>query len=254
MRASRPPSRSNLEFVPGSFPQDDRPGGSLSLFQPSPTQLDISSPPRLHLQQIHLEDPSDGSTTIDGDSSEYTLAPNHQSSMYADLHNSTPSPSPSPRPQLVPKSPRHATRNLSVASASASTRTPDNIPVVDNPDIGSASSPVLATEMHRTPGSREENSENRHESNRPRREDDTYSVRQETLPPAPIYNLGLQNGLGAVKEELARLANTMRLSGLVNNSTTSFSKLQEETRQLSNFKYPETRTVGFIGQSGTGVL
>ncbi|KAJ5610470.1 hypothetical protein N7510_007189 [Penicillium lagena] len=248
MGASRSASRSNFEFSPGSLPQNNRPDGSLSLFQPSPTGSNTSPQQGLHLQHLHLEDPSDGSTTIDEVSSNYTLAPTHQSSMYADLHNSTPSPS--ARAKLVPKSPRREVRSLFVASAS--TRTPDKLSVVNNQDIGSVSSALPGTEIPRMPESRTENSENEDESNMPQLDEDTYSVRQESLPPAPVYNLGLQNGLGAVKKALAGLANTMCLSELVNDSTTSFYKLQEEIRQLSDFKYPETRTVGFIGDSGAG--
>lgn len=85
-------------------------------------------------------------------------------------------------------------------------------------------------------------------------EADTYNFRQEPLPPAPVYNYRLQDGLKDVKNQLGDLANTMCLSGLVRDSNTSLHTLYEETKKASEFKCPETRTVGFIGDSGVGTL
>lgn len=77
---------------------------------------------------------------------------------------------------------------------------------------------------------------------------------QEPLPSAPIYNSQLQEGLSEVKSLLAEIAHTMRLSGLTGDPKTSLHKLYVETKKASRFRYPETRTVGFIGDSGVGVL
>jgi hypothetical protein len=78
-------------------------------------------------------------------------------------------------------------------------------------------------------------------------------IRNETLPPAPIYNSRLQDGLKAVKHHLAGLANTMHLSELTQDQSTSLHTLWKRTEKMSKFEYPETRTVGFIGDSGVGM-
>ncbi|KAJ5421592.1 hypothetical protein N7491_010037 [Penicillium cf. griseofulvum] len=77
-------------------------------------------------------------------------------------------------------------------------------------------------------------------------------IRDETLPPAPIYNSRLQDGLKAVKGHLASLASAMRLSELTQDQSTSLHTLYKGTEKMSRFQYPVTRTVGFIGDSGVG--
>ncbi|KAJ6150057.1 hypothetical protein N7471_001256 [Penicillium samsonianum] len=77
-------------------------------------------------------------------------------------------------------------------------------------------------------------------------------IRDETLPPAPIYNNRLQDGLKAVKGHLASLASAMRLSELTQDQSTSLYTLYKRTEKMSRFQYPVTRTVGFIGDSGVG--
>ncbi|KAF4771133.1 hypothetical protein HAV15_012667 [Penicillium sp. str.  len=85
-------------------------------------------------------------------------------------------------------------------------------------------------------------------------ENETISndIRDETLPPAPIYNNRLQDGLKAVKGHLASLASAMRLSELTQDQSTSLYTLYKHTEKMSRFQYPVTRTVGFIGDSGVG--
>ena len=78
-------------------------------------------------------------------------------------------------------------------------------------------------------------------------------IRDETLPPAPIYNNKLQDGLKAVKGHLASLASAMRLSELTQDQSTSLYTLYKRTEKMSSFQYPITRTVGFIGDSGVGM-
>lgn len=83
--------------------------------------------------------------------------------------------------------------------------------------------------------------------------DDQTDAHDEPLPSAPIYNRQLQDGLSEVKSLLAEIANTMRLSGLSDDPNTSLHELYDETKKASKFRYPETRTVGLIGDSGVGV-
>ncbi|PLN80725.1 hypothetical protein BDW42DRAFT_170368 [Aspergillus taichungensis] len=83
-------------------------------------------------------------------------------------------------------------------------------------------------------------------------DDQTDAPHHEPLSSAPIYNSQLQNGLGEVKNLLGEIANTMCLSGLTDDPNTSLHKLHNETKKASEFRYPETRTVGLIGDSGVG--
>ncbi|KAJ5263281.1 hypothetical protein N7478_010886 [Penicillium angulare] len=84
------------------------------------------------------------------------------------------------------------------------------------------------------------------------REEDSYSVRQESLPKAPIYDQSLQRGLAEVKDSLSNIASIMGESDLAHDSKSHFNTLYRETKDLSTFRYPETRIVGFIGDSGVG--
>ncbi|KAJ5827497.1 hypothetical protein N7447_004260 [Penicillium robsamsonii] len=77
-------------------------------------------------------------------------------------------------------------------------------------------------------------------------------IREEPLPTAPVYNRRLQTGLKEVKGELASLADMMGLSELNQDRSTDLHSLFERTKKMSMFQYPETRTVGFIGDSGVG--
>lgn len=78
------------------------------------------------------------------------------------------------------------------------------------------------------------------------------NIRDENLPRAPIFDNRLQDGLKEVKRHLASLANTMHLSELTQDQSTSIYTLYKQTEKMSKFAYPETRIVGFIGDSGVG--
>jgi hypothetical protein len=82
----------------------------------------------------------------------------------------------------------------------------------------------------------------------------TTGIREEPLPGAPVYNRRLQDGLKEVKRELAVLAETMGLSELNQNHFSDLHALYEQTKRMSMFEYPDTRTVGFIGDSGVGMV
>ncbi|PWY94991.1 hypothetical protein BO94DRAFT_456160 [Aspergillus sclerotioniger CBS 115572] len=85
-------------------------------------------------------------------------------------------------------------------------------------------------------------------------EDDeaTFNIRQEALPPAPIYDIRLQNVLRQVRGELTSLTQVMSRNVLVQVPDSALSKLYAQTLEASKFAYPATRTVGFIGDSGAG--
>ncbi|KAJ5560360.1 hypothetical protein N7513_002759 [Penicillium frequentans] len=84
-------------------------------------------------------------------------------------------------------------------------------------------------------------------------EDDHSSVYEDVpLPKVPVYDPGLQRGLGDVRKQLSRLADIMQLSDLMIDQGSILKELRPEAEDLSKFKYPESRTVGFIGTSGEG--
>ncbi|KAL4912376.1 hypothetical protein BDW62DRAFT_215060 [Aspergillus aurantiobrunneus] len=80
----------------------------------------------------------------------------------------------------------------------------------------------------------------------------TYSVWEEDLPAAPIYDVSLQNSLRAVRSHLADLVVSMESSQMVLDETTDINDLHKRVKIASRFEYPETRIVGFIGDSGAG--
>jgi hypothetical protein len=65
------------------------------------------------------------------------------------------------------------------------------------------------------------------------------------LPPAPIYNNRLQDGLKAVKGHLGSLASAMRRFGIDTRSTRQACTLCISVlEKMSRFQYPVTRTCG----------
>ncbi|KAL4873605.1 hypothetical protein BDV12DRAFT_192586 [Aspergillus spectabilis] len=83
-------------------------------------------------------------------------------------------------------------------------------------------------------------------------DDFTYSVREEELPHALIYDVRLQSSLRDVRDHLANLRISMKTPGMVHAETTDISDLYKQVEATSKFEYPETRIVGCIGDSGVG--
>lgn len=81
-----------------------------------------------------------------------------------------------------------------------------------------------------------------------------YNVQDEELPQERIYNNQLQNALKGVRAQLMQLTDTMRGSELVQNNehTSDLFALYQEAEGLSGFEFPESRVVGFIGDTGVG--
>jgi hypothetical protein len=90
--------------------------------------------------------------------------------------------------------------------------------------------------------------------NDPDSDDYLYNIRQEELPQVPIYDIRLQNALRNVTGQLADLAQVMNRRELAQDPTTAFHELYKQTLEASEFAYPASRTVGFIGDSGMGKL
>ncbi|KAE8140646.1 hypothetical protein BDV38DRAFT_240075 [Aspergillus pseudotamarii] len=79
-----------------------------------------------------------------------------------------------------------------------------------------------------------------------------YNVRCERLPHAPIYNAGLQEILRDIKSQLSVLQNDIDRCPLSRDRDSDLFQLREKVRMLNELDCPETRTVGFIGNSGVG--
>lgn len=79
-----------------------------------------------------------------------------------------------------------------------------------------------------------------------------YSVQQEPLPQAPIYDNDLQKALKMVRGHLSSIEKDMEQSSLIKDHGSDFFQQYEQVRMLNRLHCPETRTVGFIGNSGVG--
>jgi hypothetical protein len=74
----------------------------------------------------------------------------------------------------------------------------------------------------------------------------------EEIPGHAIDDPRLQRGLSALKKSLYHLADTMARSKLAKDPSTKLHNYHKTVQGLSNFRYPETRTVGLIGNTGVG--
>ncbi|KAF2801711.1 uncharacterized protein BDZ99DRAFT_528183 [Mytilinidion resinicola] len=79
-----------------------------------------------------------------------------------------------------------------------------------------------------------------------------YNLRTESLPDVPIYDTRLQNALRDTKEQLRELHEAMEFGPGILNQAPNLSILAQQTNQLADFAYPETRTIGLVGDSGVG--
>ncbi|KAL4805559.1 hypothetical protein BDV18DRAFT_161210 [Aspergillus unguis] len=160
-------------------------------------------------------------------------------STYRDLYNATPSPQPE-YPIAVDQ--QSAAGIDSLQSPSWGSATPQTHELaIRSIEAASAESEEDTAEDAESESSDEESDD-----------DNTYSVREEELPREPIYDARLQNSLREVRSHLAALATSMRRSELVRDEATDIQGLYGRVEAMSRFEYPETRTVGFIGDSGVG--
>ncbi|KAJ5595499.1 uncharacterized protein N7459_001707 [Penicillium hispanicum] len=83
-------------------------------------------------------------------------------------------------------------------------------------------------------------------------DDDSESNEVVALTLPPIKDPRLQRALAELDKKLHILTTTMRHSDLSSDPNTALHRMLEKNRELSGFKYPETRSVGFIGDSGVG--
>ncbi|BDD63570.1 hypothetical protein MAP00_008444 [Monascus purpureus] len=149
------------------------------------------------------------------------LSPGQSTSTYADLYNATPEPT------------THRGTTFDTADSLAGHLR--NLPLdsdVDNDEI----------------------SDTRSDEEADTDTDDAslFDVRHERLPRARIYNAGLQTVLLDVKNQLSALHDDMGRYPLSHVHDSDLSELYRQVHKLSEVECPETRTVGFIGDSGAG--
>lgn len=159
-------------------------------------------------------------------------------STYRDLYNATPSPQPGPssRPNQT------------------------NAPNIDSPSPSSLLTPgvhnliIQSIEPSAAEGEGYDNADlsSDYDSEDGSVDDSTYNVRDEELPDAPIYNSQLQNLLRDVRSNLVGLVRSMQASQMVHDGNTHVSDLYRQAETESKFEYPQSRIVGFIGDSGVG--
>ncbi|KAL4991483.1 hypothetical protein BDW68DRAFT_142463 [Aspergillus falconensis] len=168
------------------------------------------------------------------------LSPNANFSTHRDLYNASPSPQPDSDSCAND-------RNVSNADTLSSSHLDSVTSGVRNLIVRSIETPSAGSEEFETDdidsdfgsdGSNDGNS--------------TYSLREEELPPAPIYDLRLQQSLREVRSHLADLVVSMERSELVRDEASDIGALYKQVESTSKFEYPETRIVGFIGDSGVG--
>jgi hypothetical protein len=70
----------------------------------------------------------------------------------------------------------------------------------------------------------------------------------------PIDDPRLQHDLSTLKESLRICADTMAQSKFAKDPSTKLHGHLKTVKELSNFRYPETRTVGLIGNTGVGMF
>ncbi|KAF2195110.1 hypothetical protein K469DRAFT_681465 [Zopfia rhizophila CBS 207.26] len=91
------------------------------------------------------------------------------------------------------------------------------------------------------------NESNRHDLN-----DLRYHIRSEVHPDGPIYDEQLKAVLRQTKQQLSAMQRTMEQCPLVTDGASSLYNLAKQTEDLAQFKYPVTRTIGVVGESGVG--
>lgn len=233
-------SPSEVVLTPSSSSRGNHQGGS-TLNPQTPRSIPL-------FQSLSLNDSPGSMLSHQAQSSNSWLSPGSSPATYAQQHNA--SPSPSPRPVPVPSSHggRQAERSRSIFSTS--TRETPRIPgAFPEMSIGEETCP---SERHAAES--EEDSDSDQCSDIEEMPDArTSDLREEELPPAPVYKSRLQDGLKDVKRELGILADMMAISQLCEKDTSDLYALNRDIKKMSTFKYPETRTVGFIGDSGVGM-
>ncbi|PYH87881.1 hypothetical protein BO71DRAFT_424076 [Aspergillus ellipticus CBS 707.79] len=159
------------------------------------------------------------------------VTPTSAHATYRNLFNATPSPATPRTSTQRPRSPTSPLGHVNSNFQNLNIDDSENEESDDNSDSNSLQSSDSESETDE--------------------ENDQYNIRQEELPKAPIYDLRLQSALRDVCNQLGSLAQLMGQRGdLIRDPESALHELHAQTLAASRFSYPETRTVGFIGDSG----
>lgn len=79
-----------------------------------------------------------------------------------------------------------------------------------------------------------------------------HDVRDEEMPPERFHEPTFQQAFTDAKRMVGRLAEVLSGSSLINEPDSTLQGLREKALQLSTFRPPSTRTIGFVGDSGVG--
>ncbi|KAL2794371.1 hypothetical protein BJX66DRAFT_202010 [Aspergillus keveii] len=245
---------SSATNIPSSLAATESPGSPSEatppVFTPSPSRESTVSSTRAIFSGLELgTNPSQRSASpllprIDQSGTHASGAPpsSLHVSTYRDLYNATPTPQPGPRSE----------------SSSPTVRNPRG---PDTSRLGSVTSDLRGLVIQSIETARGQGREEGNESVNSSMDDDhlegdddtsTYNIREEALPQAPIYDVGLQNALREVRSHLTDLKLSMARFHLVHDESARVHELYKQVELISRFEYPETRIVGFIGDSGVG--
>ncbi|GAB1193803.1 hypothetical protein APSETT444_003033 [Aspergillus pseudonomiae] len=158
------------------------------------------------------------------------LSPGRSTSTYGRLFNATPEPS--PEPSRVQSTLNRDSTVDGLARDLEDSHLNDDGPLSDDSD--------QLSEI--------ENEDDATDSD----DSSLYNVRRERLPRAPIYNSDLQEILRGIKSQLSALQSDIDRCPLSRDRESDLFQLREKVRMLNELECPETRTVGFIGNSGVG--
>lgn len=228
-RETPPASNRQLPSVPRSLPR-------------------TPPPPIFQFQGLNITNQSQFTTASGSSQREASLLnPGRPTSTYADQHNASPSPTP----------PRVPTSRISQSQGRQSSIDSNSTVFTDAREyrVESLASETRTGNIH-VPGAYPESlyGSDRSVPHVPResRNGNQNTIREESLPKVPIYDSRLQTQLKEVKGKLASLATSIRSSALVHDQTSSLYAHYQKVQKASEFAYPESRTVGFIGDSGVG--
>ncbi|KAJ5650938.1 uncharacterized protein N7484_004661 [Penicillium longicatenatum] len=231
-------SQSSVAFTPSSSSRDSSNEANSVLTPETPRSIPL-------FQSLSLNDSTGSLLSTPSRSQNGWLSPGSSPSTYRQQHNASPSPGPEFLSSSHGRQSLRGNHSIFSNSAQANSSVPGAFPVSTNGE----ESPLSENDASEN----EENSDSDESSGSDETaEAPTVDIREEPLPAAPVYNHRLQNGLKAVKSELAFLADTMRLSELNQDHSSALHSLSKQAKKMSMFEYPETRTVGFIGDSGVG--
>ncbi|KAJ3532728.1 hypothetical protein NM208_g8311 [Fusarium decemcellulare] len=79
-----------------------------------------------------------------------------------------------------------------------------------------------------------------------------HDVLEEELPQDAFHAPEFQQAFRDAKQLMSTVEGVLGSSRLHNDPDSTMSRLFQEARRLSQFEYPSTRTVGFVGDSGVG--